>query len=343
MGTPYDEESRSVDYTQLDSAVGIVMRFLRKGDIIILKSTVPPGTTNVRLRRLVDSKGFKVPGEVGLAFCPERLIEGQAIGDLTNLPKPIGATDERTLRKAKRLLSSLGGKIIEVSSPETAEMVKLVDNYSRYTFLGLTNEIALMAEKNGIDVYELLDSAKEDYPRNAGLLKPGPGVGGSCLNKDPFILSSEMAKLGLDLKMVAAAKSVNDLMPAHIVDIVNMFAKGRRTVCIAGVAFKGDTADTRFTPAFAIRAGLERLGFRAAFTDPFVPSKDAEISKNLYGAASGSEILLILADHSEYRGLNLARLKKGMAPRPLIIDTRDVVARKEAEKAGIEYHGLGRL
>ena len=152
-----------------------------------------------------------------------------------------------------------------------------------------------------------------------------------------------MAKLGLDLKMVAAAKSVNDLMPTHVVDIVKMFAKGRRTVCIAGVAFKGDTDDTRFSPTFAIETGLKRLGFRVALTDPFVTSKDVEISKELNGAASESEILLILADHSEYRDLRLAKLKRRMAPKPLIIDARDVVNRREAEKAGFEYHGLGRL
>lgn len=343
VGTPYDERIGSVDYTQLDSALTIVTRVLKKGDIVVLKSTVPPGTTNGRLRRAVESAGLKVPDEVGLAFCPERLVEGQAIRDLTTLPKPIGATERRTLAKAATLFGCLGGKIIEVSNPQTAELIKLVDNYTRYTLLGLTNEIALIAEKNEVDVYELLNSAKEEYPRNAGLLKPGPGVGGSCLNKDPFILRAESAKKGLELKMVGAAKSINGNMPFHVVEIVNSFSKGRKKVCLAGVAFKGDTDDTRFSTAFLIESELEKRGFRVSLTDPFVVSEDRPIKADINDAASDCEILLVLADHSAYYKINLNKLKLEMAPNPLIIDTRGVISRMEAERHGFEYHGLGRL
>lgn len=343
VGTPYDEKRGSVDYAQLDSALDIVTGHIKNRDVIVLKSTVPPGTTNGRLRRAVELAGFRIPGEVGLAYCPERLVEGQAIEDLGTLPKPIGATDKRSQEKVAKLFECLGGKIIRVSNPETAELIKILDNYARYAFLGLTNEVALIAEKCGVNVYELLNSAKDNYPRNAGLLKPGPGVGGSCLNKDPFILRSEMKKKGLSLRMIGAAKSVNDKMPLHIAGLVSKFSGHRRKVCIAGVAFKGDTDDTRFSTAFEIREELKRRGFRVMLTDPYVVSKKVRVGKDLYSTLSRSDILLVLCDHAIYKKMDLDKIKLQMRPNGLIIDTRDVVDKAKAEETGFEYHGLGRL
>ena len=154
----------------------------------ILKSTVPPGTTNNIVSNKIRSFGFSVPEQIWIAFSPERMIEGQALKDFTSLPKIIGASDVETSSLVAEIIGSLGGPVLQVSSIETAAMVTMVDNYSRFVFLGLTNEIALVSEKIGVDVLELISAAKYEYPRNAGLMVPGPGVGGSCLNKDPFII-----------------------------------------------------------------------------------------------------------------------------------------------------------
>ena len=189
VGTPYDLNSEHIDYSQLSSAIDMLNGRLNIGDIVILKSTVPPGTTNEIVKKKIENFGFDVPSDIGLCFSPERMVEGQAIRDFMTLPKIIGATDIETRSVCREIIGSLGGKIIEVSTIETAEMIKMVDNYSRYVFLGLTNEFALISEKLGVDVLELLRSAKDEYPRNSGLLIPGPGVGGSCLNKDPYILN----------------------------------------------------------------------------------------------------------------------------------------------------------
>lgn len=343
VGTPYDINLDYIDYSQLDVAIDLLKGNIKRGDIVVLKSTVPPGTTNQLLKKRLEIFGFNVPKEVGIAFSPERMVEGQAISDFTSLPKIIGASDPQTSAIVSEIVGSMGGEVIQVSSPETAEMIKMVDNYSRFIFLGLTNEIALICEKIGIDVLELLRAAKQGYPRNAGLMTPGPGVGGSCLNKDPFILNSHLKKMNLELQMVRAASTVNKSIPNHITEIVKNFAKGRKIVTIAGVAFKGDTDDTRFTPTFEIKSILENLGFKVILSDPNVYQTTLDIKKDPYEASRRSDIFLLLTDHSDYREIDLRLLKSIMAEKPLIVDTRGIISREMAVNLGFEYHGYGRL
>lgn len=343
VGTPYDPVTGYIDYSQLNAALDLLDGKIGDGQIVVLKSTVPPGTTNRIVRDKVKGFGFRVPDQVGIAFSPERMVEGQAIRDFSSLPKIIGASDPETSGIVSEIIGSLGGEIIQVSSPETAEMVKMVDNYSRYVFLGLTNEIALISEKVGVDVLELLHAAKQSYPRNAGLMIPGPGVGGSCLNKDPFILKAHLKKLDLNLQMVDAATSINRSIPAHIAELVHNFAGKRKFVIVAGVAFKGDTDDTRFTPAFEIKADLEKYGFSVVLSDPYVSGSPFEIKKDLYEASANSDILLLLTDHSEYKNINLEELRFKMSDIPLIVDTRGLISREDAVKLGFEYRGYGRL
>lgn len=343
VGTPYNPDVGGVDYTQLGSALEALRGNLFPGNIVMLKSTVPPGTTNNFVKKKLEEYGHKIPEEIGLAFSPERIIEGQAVGDFTILPKIIGASDQETMETVEMVIGSLGGKLVKVSSIETAEMVKMVDNYSRYIFLALTNEIALISEKYSIDVLELLRSAKEDYPRNGGLLLPGPGVGGSCLNKDPFILKADLKKRGLDLKMIESAKIINRYMPKHIVGLIEEFSRGKRRVLIAGIAFKGDTDDTRYAPSLEIIDELKSKGFYVKATDPYVVNQGFSISNDIYAASRGVEVLVLLTDHSAYRNLDLNRIKEEMADYPIIFDSRGILGKTEAVKYGFEYHGLGRI
>ena len=343
VGTPYDPNNDYIDYSQLSSALDLLKGNLNPGDIVVLKSTVPPGTTNNVVRNRIISYGFRVPEDVGLAFSPERMVEGQAIRDFTSLPKIIGASDPETSAIVTEVIGSLGGPIVQVSSPETAEMVKMVDNYSRYVFLGLTNEIALVSEKVGVDVLELLSAAKQDYPRNAGLMIPGPGVGGSCLNKDPFILKADLRKKSLNLRMVDAAADVNRSIPMHVADLVTRFSNNRRKVVIAGVAFKNDTDDIRYTPTFEVADILKSRQYEITLSDPFVNIPNITVHHNIYKSLIGSEILLLLTDHTEYKELDLRRLKLIMGSRPLIIDTRGIISKDHAVTMDFEYHGFGRL
>ena len=340
VGTPYDEKADFVDYGQLESALDIIVPNLNIGDVVILKSTVPPGTTMGLVKNKIEASGLKVPEEIGVVFSPERMVEGQAVKDFQVLPKIIGASDERSGSIAEKVIGSLGGKIIRVSNPETAETIKMVDNYSRYVFLGLTNELALICEKIGVDVLEVIKSAKDNYPRNSGLLLPGPGVGGSCLNKDPFILRGILRKSGEELEMVKSAQSVNSHIPFHLADLISRF-RPKGQVTLLGVAFKGDTDDTRFAPSLIIKDELVKRNYRVRMTDPYVVGDG--IVKDLYGTCTGSNIIVILTDHSCYNDIDLQKLKSLAAESPMILDTRGMVDRAKAVEAGFEYHGLGRL
>jgi UDP-N-acetyl-D-mannosaminuronic acid dehydrogenase len=199
-----------------------------------------------------------------------------------------------------------------------------------------------MCDKAGVDVLEMLKAAKEDYARNAGLMIPGPGVGGSCLNKDPFILKANMAKKGLELKIVDAAKEVNYHMPTHVYLMVKEFRNNAKEVAIAGVAFKGETDDTRFAPSLKINEMLKADGATVRLSDPYVRSVSGT-TRDIYEAVKGAEVLLIMTDHKAYGEMDLKRVKSLMAQNPLIIDTRGIIKRDEAERLGFEYHGLGRL
>lgn len=340
VGTPYDPETDFVDYSQINGALDVIVPNLKKDDVLILKSTVPPGTTMGIVKSRIENAGFDVPKEVGLVFSPERMIEGQAIHDFQTLPKIIGASDERSAKIAGDIMNVLGGRLIFVSTPTTAETIKMVDNYSRFVFLGLTNELALSCEKIGVDVLEVIRAAKLDYPRNAGILFPGPGVGGSCLNKDPFILRGVLKRSGLDLRMIKAAEEVNYSMPDHVVDMISHFRSAGK-VTIFGVAFKGDTDDTRYSPSLKVRTELIMKGYSVSLTDPYVRGEG--ILEDMYGASKGSNTILIMTDHSNYKGLDLRQLKRQVKDNPLLIDTRGLIDRKQAEEAGFEYHGLGRL
>ena len=340
VGTPYNEVIDFIDYSQLESSLNLIIPYLKPMDVLVLKSTVPPGTTMGMVKSRIESFGFKVPEDIGLVFSPERMIEGQAIRDFQSLPKIIGASDDRSFSVTKQFMSELGGSIIRVSNPETAETVKMVDNYSRYVFLGLVNELALACEKIGVDVLEVIRAAKEDYTRNAGLLIPGPGVGGSCLNKDPFILRGILRKSSLELEMLKSASIVNSKATIHIAELVSMY-RNSGSVTILGVAFKGDTDDTRFTPSFTIRDDLVAKGFVVKMVDPFVHGNG--IYHDPYIASEGTGILLVVTDHSDYRSIDLAKLRSVMAENPLIIDTRGMIDRNTADKLGFEYHGPGRL
>ncbi len=343
VGTPYERAKHRPDLRQLRSALRSVLANLRRGDVVILKSTVGPGTTTGLVARAIRARGLRVPEEVGVVFSPERMIEGRAIEDFRSLPKIIGASDDRAFGISRDLLAPLGGEIVRVRDPTTAELVKMVDNYARHAFLAVTNELALIAPAFGSDVYEVLRAARQGYPRNAGLLIPGPGVGGSCLNKDPFHLSDSARRRGVRVRVTAAAAAVNEGMPNEVVRLVVRSAGRRRAVLIAGVAFKGETDDTRFTPAGPVGAGLRRKGFRVRYTDPYVRAWVAgSIGADVYEQAREQEIVVVLSDHEAYKALDLARLARAMRPHPILVDARNLIAPERAIASGFRFASLGR-
>jgi UDP-N-acetyl-D-mannosaminuronic acid dehydrogenase len=352
VGTPWDENRSMPDSSQLDSALRVVGERMRKGSTIILKSTVAPGTCDEFVIPLLEKvSGLRVIKDFGVVFSPERMIEGRAIEDFQTLPKIIGATDDKSYNVALSVLKVLGGSIQRVSSVRTAEMVKMLDNYNRDGSIALINQFALFCEAANVDVIEVIKSAKSGYERNSGILIPGGGVGGSCLNKDPWLLDYFSKQKGIESNFIYTLRWRNSSMPLETARLANLIASRlkvkRPSILIAGLAFKSETDDTRFSPALAIRAALSNSASRIVLTDPYVKSLkeysiQAPVISDIYAAAKGTNIAIFATDHLEYRNIDLRRLRNLMSQKRGIVDSRHVVDPRRAIALGFDFEGIGR-
>jgi len=279
------------------------------------------------------------------------MIEGRAVKDLQTLPKIIGATDDDSFDVASKVLKVLGGTIQRVSNLRTAEMAKMLDNYNRDGSIALINQFALFCEAANVDVLEVIQSVKLGYERNAGILIPGGGVGGSCLNKDPWLLNHFAKEKGIENDLISTIRSRNSSMPLETVRLVKIIASRLKLqkpkILVAGLAFKSDTDDTRFSPAITIAKTLLEEGSRITLSDPEVKSLAEygifeSVTPDIYAAAKGRDIVIFAADHSEYKKIDLVRLRKLMGKRAGIVDSRHVVEPRIAIALGFDFEGIGR-
>jgi len=354
VGTPVDENGvPKLDYVK--SACEVIGKNLKKGAIVVLKSTVPPGTTEDFVKpQLEEHSGMKCPEDFGVAFCPERTVEGQAMKEFLTLPKVVGGINAETTERVSTFFSVLNNKIVKVGKPRTAEMVKLMDNTYRDVNIALANEFAKAGMALGVDVIEAIKAANQDYSRNH-ILIPGAGVGGSCLTKDPLILNTTVKeKNGPELELVLQGREVNKKMPEAMVELARkVLERNGKTlenskIGLLGLAFKKDTNDLRNTPAKEIYENLTGQKALAIGYDKFVKKEEVEkmfgniqLSENPYDACKDADLCIIATDHSEFSDLDLQKLKESMKT-PIIIDGRHMINPKKALEAGFDYEGLGR-
>ena len=249
-----------------------------KDKLFILKSTLPIGTTR-RIAAMIEKKtGLVCGSDFFLAFCPERVLGDKALSEMASLPKIIGGLNEDSSKKAAMIYETIGGKIVIVSSPEIAEMVKLLDNSYRQTMFAFANDFALLAEQYNINAYEVIKSANDSYPRN-NIPFPSGGVGGYCLTKDPLYLESSFgeiaAKRGFNSVWFMARKT-NDYMPLHVMDLLRKklecAGKGLKdsNVLVCGIAYKENTDDIRNSHGLEIARRLQKQGANIFLWDPKV-------------------------------------------------------------------------
>lgn len=351
VGTPIDEfYTPKMDYVK--SACEKIGRNMNKNSIIVLKSTVPPLTTeNIVIPLLEKYSNMKCGKDFGVAFCPERTVEGRAMEEFFTLPKVVGGIDKHTTDVVAGIFSILNEKVIKVSSPRVAEMVKLMDNTYRDVNIALANQFANVCYALGIDVIEAINAANKDYSRN-NILKPGAGVGGSCLPKDPFILASTAEKYGEELSLVKIARLINSSMPNRIMMLIHKVISEKKIenpkITILGLAFKSDTNDIRNTPAKIVIENLRNEGFEIVCFDPFVKPEDVsknlgeiDFRKDMYEACEKSDCIVIMTDHKLFYDIDLLKLKKIMRNR-CIVDGRHVIDPHKAIKNGFIYEGIGR-
>jgi UDP-N-acetyl-D-mannosaminuronic acid dehydrogenase len=293
IGTPVDE-FLAPSMTVFQQAVDQVGPYLRDGMLVVLRSTVYPGTTAFVTQALAD-RGLAVD----LAYCPERIAEGHALEELGSLPQIVGADDKRSGDRASELFTRLGTKIVRVSSRE-AELAKLFTNTWRYMKFAVANQFFMIAHQAGIDYTNVLRAIRQDYPRATDL--PGPGfAAGPCLFKDAM----QLAAFTTDhFPMGQAAMQVNEGLPAYIVSALDRRYGGLRGRCIGilGMAFKAESDDMRASLSYKLRKLLTWAGAQVLCTDPYVPD-DRLVP--LDQVIAESEILVLGAPHRAYRGLQL--------------------------------------
>jgi UDP-N-acetyl-D-glucosamine dehydrogenase len=318
-------KSKEPDISFIVSAADAVASIIRTGQLIVLESTTYPGTTQEVLLPRFEARGLGAGRDFFLAFSPERIDPGNTEWRLRDIPKVVGGLTPACRELVAALYGRITARVVPVSGPETAEMVKLFENTFRSVNIALVNEFAIMCRKLGISVWEVV-SAAATKPFGFMPFWPGPGLGGHCLPSDPYYLSWKVRMAGYEPRFIAFADEINRHMPAYVVQLVadalNDRARSVRgaRVLVLGVAYKPNVADTRDSPAIEIVDMLTAKGARVAYHDPHVPAltvDGARLESVATVRPADYDLLLVLANHDGYDWPALAR------EAALIIDTRN--------------------
>ena len=326
-------KTKDPDLSYVIQAVESVKARLRRGQLVILESTTYPGTTDEVVQPALEENGLKAGADFYLAFSPERVDPGNPGFNTRTIPKVVGGFDQQSTELASDLYGSIIETVVPVSSTQVAEMVKLLENTFRAVNIGLVNEIALMAYRMNIDVWEVIDAASTK-PFGFMPFYPGPGLGGHCIPIDPFYLSWKARQSGFECRFIELAGQVNASMPAYVVERIgealNTMKKavnGSR-IHLFGVAYKKDVSDMRESPALDVLELLSRRGATLSYTDPFVPtlrhgSIDL-ISVPENQAGEGIDCAVICTNHGvfDYGGI--------VDHFPIVVDTRNALKGIEA-------------
>jgi UDP-N-acetyl-D-mannosaminuronic acid dehydrogenase len=323
--TPYDRDVKMADLNYVKKAIESINPLIKPGDLIIIESTVTPGTCETVILPLLERTNLKVGTDVFLSHCPERAIPGNSLYEMTNNDRLIGGINEESTELATEVYRSFTKGSIYKTDSTTAEFVKLIENTYRDVNIALANELAFLSEDMGVNVWKAIELANR-HPR-VNIHWPGPGVGGHCLAVDPWFLTESSC----DSKMIALARRINDDMPAHVVNLVKKFFKGRNlvnpTVTVLGVSYKADVDDTRETPAIKLIRLLEKEGYRVKIYDPIVKKFCYKLC-SFDESINGTDMIILQVNHSEFKKLEPARLELLVKTRA-ILDTRNIIDKKK--------------
>jgi UDP-N-acetyl-D-glucosamine dehydrogenase len=323
-------KTRDPDLSFIVAAGKAVAATLRRGQIVVLESTTYPGTTREVLLPLLEATGLRVAEDFCLSFSPERVDPGNSTWHTRNTPKVLGSMTPECLERTRAVYARFIDTLVPVSSPEAAELVKLLENTFRAVNIGLANETAQIADRLGVDVWEVIEAAAT---KPFGFMKftPGPGLGGHCIPIDPQYLSWKMRTLDVKTRFIDLAQEVNAEMPRFVVGKVQEALNRARksvngsSILIVGVAYKPNIEDVRESPAFEITKELERLGAEVSYHDPFVAElRDHGVVKRgvplTDEALEGADCVVIVTDHAS---LPLERIFEKSR---ILVDSRNATA-----------------
>jgi UDP-N-acetyl-D-mannosaminuronic acid dehydrogenase len=335
--TPITADKRA-DLRYVQSAAQALIPVLQAGNLVILESTVPPGTTQNVLAPILSESGLDCQTDLLVAHSPERVLPGRILEELVGNDRVMGGLTPAATEAARDLYASFVQGTIHLTDATTAEMIKLMENTYRDVNIALANEFAMIAEAIGVNVWQAIEIANK-HPR-VNVLKPGPGVGGHCIAVDPWFLVQ--AAPG-PAQLIAAARRLNDRMPQHVTEQVLTILAGieRPVVAALGLAYKADVDDARESPAVTVIRWLQASGCEVRAYDPFVLNgHPIRTEDSLETAVKGADCLLILTDHHEFKTLTPTPVG-AMMRHKIVIDTRNAIQNALWRTHGFEIFRLG--
>jgi len=320
-------KTKDPDMTYIVAAGEEIAKYAHPGLLVILESTTYPGTTDELLLPMLEKPGFKVGKDFFLCFSPERVDPGNPRFQTMNIPKVVGGVTPACTEMGVLFYSQALETVVPASNARVAEMVKLLENTFRMINIGLVNEMALMCDRMGIDVWEVIDAASTK-PFGFMPFYPGPGLGGHCIPIDPFYLSWKSKQAGIEARFIELAGYINGNMPRFVVDKIqnalNAQAKPVRDshIHIVGVAYKRDIDDVRESPALDVIHLLQQLGAHVTYSDPLIPKIRVDGGGELHAeplalAVADADATVVITDHTSFDYEMIAYRAK------LIIDTRN--------------------
>jgi len=350
--TPTDE-NHVPKYDSLREVSKQIGERIKKGTLVIVESTVAPGTTqNVVQKIIEETSGMKGGEDFDLAFAYERVMPGKLIKNIVHLPRIVGGITPEGGKRAVDLYSKIVKANVHQTDVLTAEVSKTVENAYRDVNIAFANEMALVCESLGVNVYEIIDLINELPSRMMHI--PGAGVGGHCLPKDTWLLRHGLNEYGsqkVEARFISLARDINNYMPVHMSYLIEdaLRKKGVKiqdaTVTVLGIAYLENADDTRNTPALPLINNLEGKGAKVVLHDPYVQTWDLgphEIVRDIYAAAKDSDCLALVTKHIDYSDLDFDKLGKVMKTRAFV-DGRNVYSEDKVVSHDFVYRAVGKV
>ena len=333
--TPIKDDKTS-DMSYVISATKSIVKYLKKGNIVVLESTSPVGTTEEVVKPIIEESGLKVGRDIMLGYCPERVIPGKIIYELKNNDRVIGGIDKKSAEEIRKIYKTIVDGNIYLTDCKTAELCKLMENTYRDVNIALSNELLLICDKLNINVWEVIEYSNK-HPR-VNLHTPGPGVGGHCLAVDPWFIIEKEPELS---NIIKSSRLLNDSMPEYVYNKIDKILQKDKSkkITILGITYKANTDDMRESPIIKLIDKLLKNNYNVKVFDPYI--KDFQINcQSILEACKDSDLLILGVNHDYFKNLPLDEIKTTMKGN-LILDTRNFLDKEEVEKSGFIYKLLG--
>lgn len=333
--TPIKDDKTS-DMSYVISATKSIIKYLKEGNIVVLESTSPVGTTEEVVKPIIEESGLKVGRDIMLGYCPERVIPGKIIYELKNNDRVIGGIDKKSAEEIRKIYKTIVDGNIYLTDCKTAELCKLMENTYRDVNIALSNELLLICDKLNINVWEVIEYSNK-HPR-VNLHTPGPGVGGHCLAVDPWFIIEKEPELS---NIIKSSRLLNDSMPEYVYNKIDKILQKDKSkkITILGITYKANTDDMRESPIIKLIDKLLKNNYNVKVFDPYI--KDFQINcQSILEACKDSDLLILEVNHDYFKNLPLDEIKTTMKGN-LILDIRNFLDKEEVEKSGFIYKLLG--